>query len=69
MLPLREIDIMGMLVAPFALCLPLALIATVATLALLRRIPGITSLARWPLLKLGVFTALLSSLVLMLGRV
>ncbi len=69
MFPLREIDIMGVFIAPFALCLPIAFIATLGSLACLRRAFRISLSARSPLLELGVFMGILSGLVLLLGRV
>ncbi|WP_395664531.1 DUF1656 domain-containing protein [Methylocella sp.] len=66
--PLREVDLLGVYVAPFALCLPIAFAATCAALALLRRAPGLAVAARTPALELGLFVALLSGLTLLLGR-
>lgn len=68
-LPLREIDIMGVFIAPFALCLPIAFVGTVGALALLRRAPGMAFVAQSPLMELAVFAGLLSGVVLLLGRV
>ena len=67
-LPLREIDLLGVYVAPFALCLPAAFAATLAALALMRRTPGLAAAARAPGMELGVFLSLLSGLTLLLGR-
>lgn len=68
-LPLREIDVMGVFIAPFVLCLALAAVATViAVKSLCRR----ARYATWhyrPLIELGLFTGVLASLVLLLGRV
>ena len=68
-LPLREIDVMGVFMAPFAVCLPIAFAATLIALALLRRVPGTASVSRSPWLQLSAFVAILSALVLRLGRV
>lgn len=68
-LPLREIDILGVFIAPFALCLPIAFVGTVGALALLRRAPGLSLAARSPWLELAAFAGLLSALILLLGRV
>lgn len=67
--PLREINIMGVFVAPFALCLPIAFVGTLGALALLRRTPGASLVALSPLMELAVFTGVLSGLILLLGRV
>ena len=68
MLPLREIDILGVLVAPFALCIPLALALTVAALLTLRRIPAAAAWTRAPSSELSLLVGVLSGLVLLLGR-
>ncbi|MGA0596521.1 hypothetical protein [Enterovirga sp. CN4-39] len=68
MLPLREIDILGVLVAPFALCVPIALLLTFASLMALRRIPAAAAWTRAPSSELSLLVGLLSGLVLLLGR-
>ena len=68
MLPLREIDVMGVLVAPFALCIPIALAGTYASLVTLRRLTAGADWTRAPAVELSLFVAFLSSLVLLIGR-
>ncbi|WP_373622850.1 DUF1656 domain-containing protein [Methylobacterium sp. OAE515] len=69
MLPLREIDVLGVFVAPFAVCLLLAVAATYCVAARLGRIPAASRWASTPLFELTLFVAVLSSLVLLLGRI
>ena len=69
MLPLREIDIVGVFVSPFALCLPVAAALCWVVVWLIRRVPALKTASRSPLLELGLFTGLLSMIVLMLGRI
>ncbi|MBY0298266.1 MAG: DUF1656 domain-containing protein [Methylobacterium sp.] len=69
MIPLREIDLLGVLVSPFALCIPLAAAGTWGAVAALRRLPAAGRLSHSPLLELALFVGILSSLVLSLGRV
>ncbi|MHC2002873.1 DUF1656 domain-containing protein [Methylobacterium sp. CM6241] len=65
---MREIDVMGVLISPFALCLPMAVAGTWALIAVLRRINPAALPARGALLELALFTTLLSGLVLLLRR-
>ena len=68
MLPLREIDIMGVFIAPFAVCLPLAALVTAFVILCLCRV---SHYARWPqrpLIELGLYTGVLATFVLLLGR-
>jgi hypothetical protein len=67
--PLREIDLLGVYVAPFSLCLPIAFAATLIALAALRRAPALGGSFRSPWMELAMFTGILSALVLLLGRV
>ncbi|MFE1599023.1 DUF1656 domain-containing protein [Methylobacterium sp. ID0610] len=67
-LPLREIDLMGVFVSPFALCLPAAAAGTWAALAALRRVRPTRASVPGAVLELALFTSLLSGLVLLLGR-
>ncbi|PNG24437.1 DUF1656 domain-containing protein [Methylocella silvestris] len=67
--PLREIDVMGVFISPFALCLPIAFVATLGALAIVHRTRGVALLARSPAMELAVFIGLLSGLVLLLGRI
>jgi len=67
--PLREIDLMGVYVAPFSLCLPVAFAAMLIALAALHRVPGLGWSSRSPWMELAMFTGILSALVLLLGRV
>ena len=69
MLPLQEIDIMGVFVTPFALCLPVAVALCRVVVRLMGCIPALAAVSRSPLLELGVFTGLLSIFILMLGRI
>lgn len=68
-LPLREIDVAGVLVAPLALCIPVAIAGSWAALAALRRAPASPAWTRSPVLELALFVSTLSGLVLLLGRV
>jgi hypothetical protein len=68
-LPLREIDVMGVFVSPFALCLPVAVAGTWLLVVLLRQFENTALLAHGALLELALFTTVLSGLVLMLGRI
>ncbi|WP_167858609.1 hypothetical protein [Methylobacterium nonmethylotrophicum] len=68
-LPLREISVMGVLIAPFALCLPLAAAATAILLAALRRLSGRAVWTRSATLELSLVVGTLSAFVLCLGRV
>jgi hypothetical protein len=68
-LPLRELDVMGVLIAPFALCLLLAAATMVVLLALLRRLARGAAWARSPALELALAVGVLSTFVLCLGRV
>jgi hypothetical protein len=67
MMPLREIDILGVFVAPFAPCVLIAVCVTAAVVTL-RRVPATRPWSRSPLIELACFTLTLSGLVLMLGR-
>lgn len=67
-LPLREIDVLGVFVAPFALCVPIAVAATCGTLVAMRRLPPRHAWTRSPLMELALFISVLSGLVLLLGR-
>ncbi|MFE1603293.1 hypothetical protein [Methylobacterium sp. ID0610] len=69
MLPLREINVMGVFVAPFALCIPAAVAGACGALAALRRLPADLAWTRSPALELALFLTILSGLVLLLGRV
>ena len=69
MMPLREIDVLGVFVAPFSLCLPVAIALTWAATLLLRRVPATAITARSAGVELALFTGILSGLVLLLGRV
>lgn len=66
MIPLREIDLLGVFVSPFALCIPIALLGTAATVTLLRRRPALAAWMHTPLVELTLFTIVLSALVLLL---
>ncbi len=66
MLPLREIDILGVFVAPVAVCLALAGAGTWALVGVLRHAKPAAVPA---VLELSIFLGLLSGLVLLLGRV
>ncbi|KAA0114334.1 DUF1656 domain-containing protein [Methylobacterium sp. P1-11] len=68
MMPLREIDILGVFVAPFAPCVLIAVCVTAAAVVTLRRVPATRPWSRSPLTELACFTVTLSGLVLMLGR-
>jgi hypothetical protein len=68
MMPLREIDVLGVLVAPFALCVPVAVAGTYGAVTALRRLPAALAWSHSPLVELALFVAILSSLVLLLGR-
>ncbi|WP_232629953.1 DUF1656 domain-containing protein [Methylobacterium sp. Leaf118] len=69
MIPLREIDILGVFVAPFAPCIVLAFCVTCAVVVLLRQLPATRRWSHSPLVELACFTLTLSGLVLALGRV
>lgn len=66
MIPLREIDLLGVFVSPFALCIPIALLGTAGAVALLRRRPARAAWMPTPLVELTLFTLALSALVLLL---
>ena len=68
MFPLREVDLLGVFVSPFAICLPMAFLGALIVLSVLRFVPDAV-LVRSPLLELGTFALILSGLVLLLGRV
>jgi hypothetical protein len=68
MLPFREIDVMGVFVAPFVLCLLLAIAGTLGLIAVLGRVPFYARSTHRPLIELGLFTGMLSTFVLLLGR-
>ena len=67
-LPLQEIDVLGVLVAPFAICVPLALASAAAVWMGLRRIPNGPSWIGWPAIELALLISFLSGFVLLLGR-
>lgn len=67
-MPLREIDVLGVFIAPFALGLLVATTCTMIIGAGLRRaLPG-AAMMRSPILELALFVATLSGFVLLLGR-
>lgn len=69
MLPLREIDVMGVFIAPFVLCLALATVVSVIAAVSLCRLSGYATWQHRPLIELGLFASILASFVLLLGRV
>ena len=68
MTPLHEIDVMGIFVAPFAICVPLALLLAGGGLWMLRRATPGAAWARSPSLELSLLVGAISGLVLLLGR-
>jgi surface polysaccharide O-acyltransferase-like enzyme len=68
MLPLHEIDVLGVLVSPFALCVPLALLVSGALWFGLRRVAAGSSWLLGPGIELSLLVASLSGFVLLLGR-
>ncbi|MHC2104361.1 MULTISPECIES: DUF1656 domain-containing protein [unclassified Methylobacterium] len=67
-MPLREIDILGVFVAPFAPCVLIAGCVTGGVVIAVRRIRATRRWSHAPLIELVCFTVTLSGLVLMLGR-
>ncbi|SFT30088.1 DUF1656 domain-containing protein [Methylobacterium sp. yr668] len=67
-MPLREIDVLGVFIAPFALGLLIATICTMIIGAALKRVLPSMSMTRSPILELALFVTTLSSFVLLLGR-
>lgn len=68
MIPLRELDIMGVLIAPFAPCILLAAIIGYGSLWTLRRAFVGAAWTRSPSVELSLLVGTLSVLVLLLGR-
>jgi len=67
-LPLQEINVLGVLVAPFAICVPVALASAAAVCFALRRIPSGPAWIGWPAIELSLLIGFLSAFVLQLGR-
>jgi hypothetical protein len=67
-IPLREISVMGVLVAPFALCVPMAILITYGGLSAFRGLRPSIAWSRSPAFELWLLVVVLSGLVLTIGR-